>query len=115
MAVTKPVLLKFLDLSRGTLRKKLKKYGLLSPSKTVAEEIQTESMTYYVARGMRRYYSSLGDTKPIEVYEMWLEQTEAPLLKETMQYCNNNQTRAAKILDLSRGTLRKKLKKYDLL
>ena len=82
---------------------------------TVAEEGQIQPMSFYVSRGMSRYYSSLGDAQPVEVYEMWLEQTEAPLLKATMEYCGGNQTRAAKILGLSRGTLRKKLKKYDLL
>ena len=81
----------------------------------VAEDGQTQPISYYVSRGMRRYYNSLGDSQPVDVYEIWLEQTEAPLLEETMKYCGGNQTRAAKILGLSRGTLRKKLKKYGLL
>jgi len=31
-----------------------------------------------------------------------------------MEYCNGNQTKAARCLGLNRGTLRKKLKQYGL-
>jgi Fis family transcriptional regulator len=40
---------------------------------------------------------------------------EAPLLEEVLRYTRNNQTKAAVLLGLNRGTLRKKLKQYDLL
>jgi Fis family transcriptional regulator len=32
-----------------------------------------------------------------------------------MKYCNGNQSEASKMLGLNRGTLRTKLKEYDLL
>jgi DNA-binding protein Fis len=41
-----------------------------------------------------------------------LEQVEPPLLEATMEKAKYNQVRAAKILGVSRGTLRKKLKQY---
>jgi Fis family transcriptional regulator, factor for inversion stimulation protein len=44
-----------------------------------------------------------------------LSQVEAPLLREVMQHTRNNQTRASNMLGLNRGTLRKKLKQYNLL
>ena len=37
------------------------------------------------------------------------------LLKEIMAYTRNNQTKASIMLGLNRGTLRKKLKQYDLI
>ncbi|MFN7096348.1 MAG: helix-turn-helix domain-containing protein [Gammaproteobacteria bacterium] len=46
---------------------------------------------------------------------MFLEQVELPLMLAVMAYTGNNQSRAAKIMGLSRGTLRKKLKIYGLL
>ena len=46
---------------------------------------------------------------------MVLSEIEAPLLEEVMKYTRNNQTRASQMLGLNRGTLRKKLKQYDLL
>jgi Fis family transcriptional regulator len=45
---------------------------------------------------------------------MVLAEVEAPLLKEIMAYTNNNQTRASVMLGLNRGTLRKKLKQYNM-
>ena len=46
---------------------------------------------------------------------MVLAEIEAPLLQEIMAYTRNNQTRASLMLGLNRGTLRKKLKQYNLI
>jgi Fis family transcriptional regulator len=43
-----------------------------------------------------------------------LSEVEAPLLEVVMQFTGGNQTRAAAILGLNRGTLRKKLRQYGL-
>jgi Fis family transcriptional regulator len=39
---------------------------------------------------------------------------EVPLLQATLRHTNNNQSRAAELLGINRGTLRKKLKQYGL-
>ncbi|MDU6453813.1 MAG: helix-turn-helix domain-containing protein [Enterobacter hormaechei] len=39
---------------------------------------------------------------------------EQPLLDMVMQYTRGNQTRAALMMGINRGTLRKKLKKYGM-
>jgi Fis family transcriptional regulator len=44
-----------------------------------------------------------------------LTEVETPLLEAVMKYTKNNQSKAAELLGLNRGTLRKKLKQYDLL
>ena len=51
---------------------------------------------------------------PEELYELVLSEVEAPLLEEVMTYTRGNQTRAATMLGINRGTLRKKLKKYGM-
>ncbi|MFJ2460397.1 helix-turn-helix domain-containing protein, partial [Pseudomonas neuropathica] len=38
-----------------------------------------------------------------------------PLLASLLTYVKGNQTKASELLGLNRGTLRKKLKQYDLL
>jgi len=43
-----------------------------------------------------------------------LSEVEAPLLDIIMQHTRGNQTRAANMLGINRGTLRKKLKKYGM-
>ena len=45
----------------------------------------------------------------------FLDEIEEPLLLAVMKYTNNNQSETARILGLSRGTLRTKLKKFGLL
>ena len=46
---------------------------------------------------------------------MVLAEIEAPLLEEIMAYTRHNQTKASVMLGLNRGTLRKKLKQYNLI
>jgi len=52
---------------------------------------------------------------PSNLYELILAEVEAPLMEAVMEYTKNNQSRAAILLGLSRGTLRKKLKQYGML
>ncbi|HAF87620.1 MAG: Fis family transcriptional regulator [Legionellaceae bacterium] len=51
--------------------------------------------------------------KPItDLYDMILSEIEPPLLQAVMEKRRGNQLQAAKILGLSRGTIRKKLHRY---
>jgi Fis family transcriptional regulator len=68
-----------------------------------------------VTRAVRAYLEQLDGQTSTDVYQMVLAEVEAPLLEEIMAYTRNNQTRASLMLGLNRGTLRKKLKQYDLL
>jgi Fis family transcriptional regulator, factor for inversion stimulation protein len=67
-----------------------------------------------VQRSLSNYFSQLGDAEPAELYDMVLAEVEAPLLEAVMSYTKGNQSRAAILLGISRGTLRKKLKIYNL-
>ncbi len=49
------------------------------------------------------------------LYNLVLAEVEVPLLDAVMEYTRGNQSRAAILLGLSRGTLRKKLKIYGML
>ncbi len=69
----------------------------------------------HVAQAMSNYFSQLGNEPVTDVYQMVLSEIEAPLLEAVMEYTRDNQTRAAILLGLNRGTLRKKLKQYGLL
>ena len=67
-----------------------------------------------VMSAVKNYFSHLGNAKPSNVYEMVLAQIEPAILSTTMRFTRGNQSKAAKVLGLSRGTLRKKLKTYDM-
>ena len=46
---------------------------------------------------------------------MVIQQVEQPLIKVVLQQTHNNQSEAAKILGISRGTLRKKMALFGML
>ena len=50
-----------------------------------------------------------------ELYDMVLLQIEEPLFKAVLNYTQHNQSHAAAMLGLNRGTLRKKLRQHGLL
>jgi Fis family transcriptional regulator, factor for inversion stimulation protein len=68
-----------------------------------------------VTVAVRHYLKDLDGQLSADVYQMVLAEIEAPLLREIMAYTRNNQTRASIMLGLNRGTLRKKLKQYNLI
>jgi len=68
-----------------------------------------------VRQSLENYLSQLKGQTPHNLYELILAEVEAPLMAAVMEYTKNNQSRAAIVLGLSRGTLRKKLKMYGML
>ncbi len=67
-----------------------------------------------VKQALRNYLSQLGEQDVNDLYELVLAEVEQPMLDMIMQYTRGNQTRAANMLGINRGTLRKKLKKYGM-
>lgn len=63
---------------------------------------------------LQNYFAQLDGQTPKELYTLVLEEVEAPLLTAVLQQTKGNQSKAAQILGLSRGTLRKKIKQYAL-
>ena len=63
---------------------------------------------------VRQYLDEIDGEPTTDFYQLVLSQVEPPLLREIMTYTRHNQTRAAQILGLNRGTLRKKLRQYDI-
>jgi len=61
------------------------------------------------------YFSDLNGHKPDGLYDMVMEEVESPLFEVVLQYTRGNQSKAAALLGINRGTLRKKLKQYGLL
>ena len=60
------------------------------------------------------YFGTLNGHKPGRLYELVLREVEVPLFQSVMDYADGNQSRAATILGINRGTLRKKLREYGL-
>lgn len=52
------------------------------------------------------------DKDIVDLYKLVIEEIEEPLYKCAIEHCRYNQSRAAAILGVSRGTLRARLKHY---
>lgn len=76
---------------------------------------QGDTLRDCVEKTMRNYFTHLDGQPVTDVYQMVLSEVEAPLLETVLEYTRGNQTKAAIVLGLNRGTLRKKLKQYGLL
>ena len=68
----------------------------------------------YVRTAVDNYFSELNGHTTSGLYQMVISEVEKPLLEAVLRQTESNQTRAAKILGISRSTLRKKLAKYNL-
>ena len=74
----------------------------------------TQALHESVAQSLQNYFNKLDGHAPEDLYRLVIEEVERPLLDAVMRYCKGNQTKAAQYLGLNRGTLRKKIKQYDL-
>ncbi|MDO3382886.1 DNA-binding transcriptional regulator Fis [Gilvimarinus algae] len=88
----------------------------IAPQEQFAQQpAQGQSLRGSVEQAMENYFQHLDGQSVSNVYDMVLAEVEAPLLEVVLKYTRHNQTRAAQVLGLNRGTLRKKLKQYGLL
>jgi len=60
------------------------------------------------------YFESLNGHKPGDLYQLVIGEVEKPLFRAVLGYTKGNQSEAAEILGINRGTLRKKLRDYKL-
>ncbi len=81
-----------------------------TPSQTQAQKPLRDS----VKQAVNKYLKQLDNANIDNLYEMVLAEVEAPLLEEVMTYTRGNQTRAARMLGITRDTLRYRVKKFGL-
>jgi len=68
----------------------------------------------HAERALSDYFTSLNGHRPAQLYDMVLREVEEPLFRVVLDYAEGNQSSAAGILGINRGTLRKKLKQFGL-
>jgi len=67
-----------------------------------------------VTSAIQLYLDDLDGHKVNDLYNVVLNEVEPALLNVVMHHVDGNQSQAAEILGISRATLRKKLKLYNL-
>ena len=68
----------------------------------------------HTERALRDYLAHLDGHRPGDLYDLVLREVEEPLFRTVLDYASGNQSQAAVILGITRGTLRKKLREFGL-
>ena len=90
-------------------QKKNKKNATLKSGKS------KKPLCKHTEEALDQYFSSLNGDRPGDLYDLVIGEVERPLFKAVLDFTDGNQSQAAGILGINRGTLRKKLKTYSLI
>jgi len=74
----------------------------------------TIPLCFYVKQAVETYFTQLNGHDVDGLYALVIGEVEKPLLEAALIHSGHNQTKAAKVLGLSRSTLRKKMEQYGL-
>ena len=84
----------------------------LKDFKSVSDETR---LCQHTEEALDQYFATLNGDRPGDLYDLVIGEVERPLFKAVMDYTQGNQSQAAGILGINRGTLRKKLRTYSLI
>ncbi len=80
--------------------------------KPVTHATQEKGLQDIVYDLVNRFLTENKGRNITDLYDMILQEVEPPLLQAVMEKKRGNQLQAAKLLGISRGTIRKKLQRY---
>ncbi len=73
-----------------------------------------EPLSACVRTALRQYLHGLDGHDVHDLYRLVIEEVERPMFATVLEHTGGNQTMAAKLLGMSRSTLRKRLATYHL-
>jgi len=73
-----------------------------------------QPLCHQVTHALENYFAQLDGQEVVDLHALVISEVEKPLLEAVLNHTKSNQSKAAKMLGLSRGTLRKKLAIYKL-
>ena len=78
------------------------------------EQDNPTTLRQNVQDAIRRYLEDMGHSQTECLYQTLLSEVEPPLIEEVLRYTRGNQSKTARILGITRNTLRTKLHRYDI-
>src|SRR5688572_18455825 len=88
---------------------------ILANTKPLVQRMrQASTLRASVSAALNDYLGLVDADMVNDLYGLVLAEVEAPLLEAVMQKARSNQSKAAQMLGVSRGTLRTMLKKYKM-
>lgn len=86
---------------------------MIEESVIESTSIESTSLAESVRSLIKSYFETVENKNEItNLHQMVLEAIEPPMLRAVMEKCKYNQSRAAQLLGISRGTCRSMLIKY---
>jgi len=82
---------------------------------TAEQEAAIDTLKEGVEQSVLHYFKQHGLQSPGNLYHFALREFEKPLIRTVLNFVKGNQSLAAILLGVSRGTLRKKMKQYGML
>ncbi|MGB8327863.1 MAG: DNA-binding transcriptional regulator Fis [Steroidobacteraceae bacterium] len=82
--------------------------------RAVAAQARDLPLRDHAERALSDYFSALNGHRPARLYDLVMREVEEPLFRVVLDYAAGNQSQAAVILGINRGTLRKKLRQLGL-
>ncbi len=73
-----------------------------------------ENLCDHIHNSLESYFRDLDGHQANGLYNLMISQIEKPMFEIVMHKTRGNITRAADVLGINRGTLRNRLKKYNL-
>lgn len=84
-------------------------------NQTLKASKKSKPLHKHTEEALDQYFESLNGDRPGDLYDLVIGEVERPLFKAVMDFTHGNQSQAAGILGINRGTLRKKLRSYSLI
>ncbi len=76
-------------------------------------QVKNEGLSQQVVNAVKNYLTNVNSKDAnLNLYQLIIEEIEGPLFRTVMEMTRYNQSKAARVLGVSRGTLRTKLKRY---
>lgn len=89
--------------------------GTMSTITTVSRISTPESLHQAVTTAVENYLKEYGEVASPNLHDKVLRDIEIPLFTYLLEQADGNQCQITRWLGLARGTVRKKMKQYDLL
>ena len=96
-------------MAKKSTKKKARKAHHASPTR------DSKPLREHTEEALQQYFNSLNGDRPGDLYDLVIGEVEEPLFRAVMDFTRGNQSQAAGILGINRGTLRKKLKIYSII
>lgn len=80
----------------------------------LSDNSQPIPLSVHVKQAMALYFAQMQGHETANLHQMVMSEVEKPLLIAVLEQAGYNQSKAAKILGLSRSTLRKKMALYQI-